>query len=80
LSVAAAQVRSTRFAAAPVAITFCGTVGAVVSGPGVAAAANDWADSLPAASIALTVYVYAVPDVRPVSLRLVEPIGPMLDA
>ena len=51
-----------------------GTVGAVVSPgivPVVAVTLPDAADTLPAASRARTVYVYAVPGVRPVSVNVV---------
>jgi hypothetical protein len=57
LSVAAVQLTVTWFQAAAEATTSVGTEGAVTSPPVpsvVVEAALDWADSLPAASIALT--------------------------
>src|SRR4051794_35644970 len=42
---------------------------------GVAEAVADGADSLPAASIAVTRYVYAVPFVRPLSVNVRVPLG-----
>ena len=69
MSVDAVHDRSICDVEAPVALRPIGTEGAVASGGEsvVALALADDADTLPAASIALTTYVYAVDAVRPTS-------------